>query len=469
MTQQPTTWAHISGYRFLLRRLERALLRGQTGASGEPLRAGTAPLTIGGVLALVAAAGFALLGVLQPEPRLDHARIVMGNHTGALYVRVGDSWHPVLNLASARLIAQTDADPLPVRDAAMRRTKRGPLLGIPGAPAFLGAPLSVDDADWAICDTAGVTTVVVGASGSTAARRLARDQAVLVSTGTGPPAYLLYNGQRAVVDLADTAVVRALRLEGRVPIAVSQALLNAVPEVPPITMPHVRNAGSRAASPSGFPVGSVLRLTRGDGDEFYAVLDTGVQRIGQVAADLLRFGDSRGSAQIARVTPDALRGAQIVNTLPVATFPDRAPQSVDAGLGGTGLAVCVGTRRASGDSSGDSSGEVVFVIGRGVPLPPGQAPVALAQADGAGPALDGVYLPPGRTAYVRGGSAPGTRYLVTDTGVRFPVPDDDAAHDLGLPAQPVAVPWPILVVLPCGPELSRANASVARDVLTAPR
>ncbi|WP_196806411.1 type VII secretion protein EccB, partial [Mycobacterium simiae] len=57
MTQQPTTWAHISGYRFLLRRLERALLRGQTGASGEPLRSGTAPLTIGGVLALITAAG----------------------------------------------------------------------------------------------------------------------------------------------------------------------------------------------------------------------------------------------------------------------------------------------------------------------------------------------------------------------------------------------------------------------------
>lgn len=457
MTYPPTTWAHVNDHRFLLRRLARALLSGQPSAAGEPLRARTAPLTLGGVLAIIAAAGCALLGVLQPEPRLDHARIVMANHTGALYVRVDDTWHPVLNLASARLIAQTDADPLPVRESAMRHTKRGPLLGIPGAPALLGASLSGDDADWSICDSGGVTTVVVGPTGKAAGRRLAPGQALLVGAVAGPPAYLLYGGQRAVVDLSDTAVMRALRLEGRVPIPVSQSLLNAVPEAAPITTPRIRDAGTRAASLPGFPVGSVLRLARGDGDEYYAVLGTGVQRIGQVAADLLRFGDSRGSAEIARVAPDTIRGAQIVNTLPVATFPDRAPQAVDAGLGGARLAVCVGIRVASA--------EVVFVIGHDAPLPPGQVPARLAQADGTGPALDGVFLPPGRTAYVRGSGTTGTRYLVTDTGARFPVADDDAAHDLGLPAQPVTVPWPMLAVLPCGPELSRANASVAHDVL----
>jgi hypothetical protein len=81
-----------------------------------------------------------------------------------------------------------------------------------------------------------------------------------------------------------------------------------------------------------------------------------------------------------------------------------------------------------------------------------------------------VYLPPGRMAYVRstslsGGDArAGTRYLISDTGVRFGVHDDDAAKDLGLPATMVAAPWPILAKLPAGPDLSRANASVAQDV-----
>ena len=77
----------------------------------------------------------------------------MGKESGALYVRVGDSWHPVLNLASARLIAATDANPRPVRESELSRTKRGPLLGIPGAPQLLGSPLPGDESVWTICDT----------------------------------------------------------------------------------------------------------------------------------------------------------------------------------------------------------------------------------------------------------------------------------------------------------------------------
>ena len=93
--------------------------------------------------------------------------------------------------------------------------------------------------------------------------------------------------------------------------------------------------------------------------------------------------------------------------------------------------------------------------------------MTLSQADGSGPALDAVYLPPGRSAYVRGVAEPATRYLVTDTGVRFAIHDDDAAHDLGLPAAAVPAPWPVLAALPSGPELSRQNASVARDAVAA--
>lgn len=77
----------------------------------------------------------------------------------------------------------------------------------------------------------------------------------------------------------------------------------------------------------------MLRITRGDGDEYYAVLSTGVQRVGQVAADLMRFSDSRGAANIIAVTPDVIRGAAIVDSLPVGTFPERAPG--DRGLIGT--------------------------------------------------------------------------------------------------------------------------------------
>jgi type VII secretion protein EccB len=450
--RQPTTRLQISAYRFLLRRLECALLGRDIHTANAPLPARTAPLAVGCALVAIALLGCALPGLLRPQPDLDRARIVMGQRSGALYVRVGDTWHPVLNLASARLIAATPADPQRVRESELARTKRGPLLGIPGAPQLLGEPLSADESAWTICDAeeTGAATVVVGPTGPSV-HRLASDQALLVAPPAGSPTYLLYDGQRAVVDLADTAVVRALRLEGRAPRLVSQSLLNAAPEAPPISAPRVRDAGKAAPGMPGFPVGSVLRITRGDGDDYYVVLPGGVQRIGRVAADLLRFSDSRGTANAIPVAPDAIRAAGIMNTLPVGSFPALAPAG--------GSTVCVAAHRAPSGSY-----DIVFLAGSGQPVPAGQAPVTLSQADGGGPALDAAYLPPGRSVYVRGENRTGTRYLVTDTGVRFAIRDEDAAHDLGLPA-PLAAPWPLLAALPPGPELSRQNASVARDTV----
>jgi len=456
LPRQPTTRLQISGYRFLSRRIECALLGRDMRAVNEPLRARTASLAVGCVLATMTVAGCALLALLRPQAELDRASIVMGQDSGALYVRVGDIWHPVLNLASARLIAATPANPRPVRESDLGRTKRGPLLGIPGAPQFLGQPLSADQSAWTICDAQGTaaTTIVVGPVEGSSVRRLPSDQAALVAPASGSPAYLLYNGRRAVVDLADAAVVRALRLEGRAPRLVSQSLLNTVPEAPPISVPRIRGAGGEAPGLPGFPVGSVLRVTRGDGDDYYVVLPAGVQRIGQVAADLLRFSNSRGTANAITVAPDAIRAAGVVDTLPVAGFPGRAPTLSDGGS-----TLCVTWEPAP---SGDAG--IAFLAGNGLPVRAGQLPVTLSQADGSGPALDAVYVPPGRSAYVRGNGRVGTGYLVTDTGVRFAIHDDDAAHDLGLWA-PIPAPWPVLVALPSGPELSRQGASVARETV----
>src|ERR1700757_2566272 len=387
--RQPTTRLHVSGYRFLSRRIECALLGRDLGAVNEPLPARTAALTVGAALATIAVVACALLALLRPQADLDRVRIVMGKESGALYVRVGDIWHPVLNLASARLIAATDANPQPVRESELRGTKRGPLLGIPGAPQLLGPPLSPDESVWTICDTDSnaATTIVIGPAGGSSVRRLGSEQAVVVAPGSSSPTYLLYNGQRAVVDLADTAVVHALRLDGRVPHIVSQSLLRAVPEAPPITPPRIRDVGGKAAGLPGFPVGSVLRITRAGGDEYYVVLTTGVQRIGQVTADLLRFSNSQGSANVITVAPDALRATPIVTTLPVASFPDRAPN--DGDLNSADTTVCVTWAPTAAGHS-----DVAFAAGSGLPVPGGQVPVTLSQSDGRGPGLDAVYLPP---------------------------------------------------------------------------
>lgn len=455
MPRQPTTGLQVGDYLFELRRVECALLGGDVHTLTDRPRAQRAALTIGCLLAAIAIAVAAVVALLRPRVTLDGTQLVMGQESGALYVRVGDTWHPVLNLASARLVAATAAKPKPVPEADLARTKRGPPLGIPGAPQLIGEPLPADESAWTICDAdrAGTTTVIVGRTDDAAARRLGTGQAALVAAGPASPAYLLYDGQRAIVDLADPAVTRAFRLEGRAPRPVSPALLNAIPEAPPIRAPRIRGAGEKAAALPGFTVGSVVRIARSGGDEYYAVLATGIQRIGQVAADLLRFSNSQGTTNAPTVAPDAIRAARTVDVLPVAGLPDRTPiLSDDSGT------FCVVWRAAPSGHAG-----VTLFGGDRLPLPPGQAAVTLSRSDGPGPALDAVYVPPGRSAYVQ----TGTRYLVTDTGARFPIHDEDAARALGLTTA-IPAPWPILQTLPAGPELSREKASTARDLVPAP-
>ncbi len=427
-------------------------------AANESIRAPAQWLGVGLVLAVVSTVGCVLLAVLRPVPTASNAPILMERRSGALYVRLGETLHPVLNLASARLIARTNADPQPMDAVALRRDKLGATLGIPGAPQFLGEPLSASESRWTVCDSADRTTVVVGAASQPEA--LTRDQTLLVSTAGGST-YLLFAGRRAVVNLDDAAVVRALGIVDQAPLQVSSTLLNLVPEAPPIAAPRIADAGKRGPdSLPGFPVGSVLRVARSGGDEYYVVLRDGVQRVGQLAADLVRFSDSHGTRTAIPVAPDVIRATKAVTRLPVSDFPDRSSLQAPA----RDTTICARW------TSVPPGGAAVSVSLGAPPIPVGHAPVILAQADAGGPAVDAVYVPPGRLAYVRatslsgGDAAAGIRYLIADTGVRFSVRDDDAARDLGLPPTMIPAPWPILATLPAGPDLSRANASVAHDV-----
>src|SRR6185369_7355937 len=104
MARQPTTRLQVSGYRFLVRRMEHALLRGDVRMLHDPTRAQSLSLTAGCVLAIVVVAGCAILAFLRPSSGVGDAGIVMSRDSGALYVRIDDTLHPVLNLASARLV-----------------------------------------------------------------------------------------------------------------------------------------------------------------------------------------------------------------------------------------------------------------------------------------------------------------------------------------------------------------------------
>ncbi len=455
MGRKPTTRLELSGYRFLVRRMEHALVRGDIRMLDDPLRGQSLSLIAGAGVAAIIVAVCAVLAFLRPLGALDAAPIVMDRDSGALYVRIGDTWHPVSNLASARLIVGSPDVPRAVHAGAITAAKRGPQVGIAGAPATIGEPLSSDEISWAICDSASTTTLIVGRTNpQNATAGPDSDGNVLVTDGSAT--YLIYDGWRARVDLRDATVVRVLGLEGVVPRPVSPALLQSVPEAPPIAVPRVAAAGSPGLA--GFTVGTVVRLERAHATEYYVVLAGAVQRIGEVAADLIRFTVAQPAGDIRTVAADTIAVAHTAETLPVGTFPRRTGV-VD------GRVLCAGWAPHGGSGRTNTS----ITVGDSLPVDGSAAVVELVQADGDGPAVDAFAMPAGRSAYVRSagvtgdGGVGGSLFMLTDFGVLFGVRDADTAAHLGLSGQPRPAPWPMLARLPRGPELSKAAASVLRD------
>jgi type VII secretion protein EccB len=456
------TRQQLGAQRFLTRRMAHALVRRDVAMHDDPLRAQSLSLVAGCLLAAIAVAVCAAIAMVRPRGVPASAPIVMAGDSGALYVRIGDVLHPVLNLASARLIARAAVDPVAADAASLAGAERGPMVGIAGAPAVIGAP--VRGAAWTVCDGEG-TVVAIGDApldGFDASRPV-----LVTPRGEGAATtYLLYDGRRAEVDLRSTAVVRALHLDGVAPVAVSRTLLDVVPEAPALAVPRIAGAGTTGpAALGGAPVGAVVRVQRAGSSEHYVVLRDGIQSIGEVAADLIRFAYDRHARPATTVAPAAIGTLPIVTSLAVTAFPQHSRVPIGRA---DGSAVCARWRGGAAATT-----NTVVLNGGSSHKPPWDVR-ALAQADGEGPNVDAVVIPGGVSAYVRSArvvgddGTTGARFMVSDAGVVFGVRDGEAAGFLGLGPSAEAAPWPVLAHLPRGPELSTEAASVARDGLPAP-
>ncbi|MGW5073273.1 type VII secretion protein EccB [Rhodococcus sp. NPDC004095] len=468
MAAQPTSRWQVSGYRFLVRRMEHALVRRDVRMLHDPMRSQSRALAAGALLAVIALAGCAALALIRPQDKIGDARIVVGKDSGAMFVVLEDTLHPVLNLASARLIVAGADTPVVVQETELGSLPRGPLLGIPGAPSALP---SDDPGAWTVCDSiapggakAVSTAVIVGGPDlPDGVRDLSADEALLVQGTDGT--YLVHDGTRSRVDLGDHAVSLAFDLDGVVPRPVSAGLLGAIPEAPALTPPVIRDAGAQPSySFQGKPIGSVVQVQDAQETRYYAVLADGLQRIGRATADLIRYADSQGAAGMDIVTPDAVTGPPQSTALAVETFPDTPPHIVDDRRDPVG---CLSWRPVFGD--GGVRATVAVVAGNRLPLPADARPVTLAQSDGTGDNADAFFVRPGVGALVHStGITPasgrqGALFFVADTGVRYGVENRDTATLLGFGDATAPAPWPILGLLAPGPELGREAAFLAHD------
>lgn len=465
MPRRITTRAQVSGYRFGLTRAEHALIRRDVRLLHDPLRAQSRALLAGVVVAVLILAGAGVYGLIRPAPSIGDARIV-ADPGGGLFVRVDDVMHPVLNLASARLVLGSPELVKSVSEASLRESPRGPTLGIPGAPASLPGAANGDESAWTVCDGAAGTTVLAGTDPPASST----DTGVLVVVGG--ERWLLYVDRRgdvptpvrARVDTSRIEVMRALGLEDVEPRAVSAALLDTFPERPPLAIPEVPGRGSLGLL--GSRVGAVVRTASAAGAHVYrVVLADGVQEVPETAADMLLAVDSE-SSEIRDVSPAEIARIPVVERLAVGHFPDLAPTM----RGRSDEVVCRHWERGADDAAGRPIARERLIVTDRLPVPAAGAPVGLASADGAGEGVDAVYLAPGTAEYIAvtgitvDSALAGQRFLITDTGVRHRLAGDDVATSLGLADVPLRAPWSVISLIPEGVELSRAAALTERDV-----
>nr|6SGY_A Chain A, ESX-3 secretion system protein EccB3 [Mycolicibacterium smegmatis MC2 155]6SGY_B Chain B, ESX-3 secretion system protein EccB3 [Mycolicibacterium smegmatis MC2 155] len=405
--------------------------------------------------------------------------ILADRSTSALYVRVGEQLHPVLNLTSARLISGSPDNPTMVKTSEIDKFPRGNLLGIPGAPERM-VQNAATDAEWTVCDAVGganpgVTVIAgpLGADGERAAP-LPPDHAVLVHSDAepNPGDWLLWDGKRSPIDLADRAVTDALGLGGQAlaPRPIAAGLFNAVPAAPALTAPVIPDAGAAPQFELSLPVPVGAVVVAYDADNtarYYAVLSDGLQPISPVLAAILRNTDSHGFAQPPRLGPDEVARTPMSRGLDTSAYPDNPVTLVEASAHPVTCAHWTKPSDAAESSLSVLSGAVL-------PLAEGLHTVDLVGA-GAGGAANRVALTPGTGYFVQtvgaepGSPTAGSMFWVSDTGVRYGIDtaeDDKVVAALGLSTSPLPVPWSVLSQFAAGPALSRGDALVAHDAVS---
>jgi type VII secretion protein EccB len=147
----------VEAYSFSRRRLVTAFVSGAPGGREvEPTRPGRT--IVGGLaLAVLLVAGAAIAGIFAPRDpdAWNKPGLVVSKETGAAYVILEESDHPVLrpviNITSARLILQGDVEPTLVSQDTIDEQVIGDDIGILGAPASLPTPSLLIETGWTAC------------------------------------------------------------------------------------------------------------------------------------------------------------------------------------------------------------------------------------------------------------------------------------------------------------------------------
>ncbi|WP_433222854.1 type VII secretion protein EccB [Microtetraspora malaysiensis] len=454
-------------HRLMTQRLGTALLQAEPDLPEAPMRRHTVASFGGVMLAVLVMAVFGIWGLLKPggaTSLTDPGQLLVEEESGAVYIysEAGKTLLPVANYASARLLLETpDVTVRNVSAKSLAEFDRGPLVGIPGAPASLPAPEKLVRGPWSACvtevaDAAGSrTSYVTLVGGRDVGGRQIGEDAMAVEDGRQE--WLIWGDQRMRV-VGDAA----RSLVGANPKKVPAAWLNSLPEGPGFRSPDVPGRGRRLRGPDGTSavVGQVFTVPAmaGTPARWYVLMGDGLAPISITQASLLlEDPESKKKAYGRRPVMPIPIDAATANSAPVSKtdmtvpgMPTEMPHIMTPDLSAPLCAVYADSE------SGSARARLTIGSRIEIPVPP---------ASGDQEHFDQVLLPPGAAAVA--GVLPGddqlaavhTYFLVTDQGRRFAVASADLLADLGYQVSDAApVPTQILHLIPEGPALDPAAA-----------
>lgn len=476
MPRTPTTPSQVSGHRFLVRRIEHALVRADSRMLHDPLRTRSRALFIGCTLVVLLAAGTAILSLVRPQGgSSQNEQLIVVAGTQSLHVRINERLHPVANLASARLILGSPVEPKRVRSSALDNEDISFAVGIEGAPQVPATPSALAKVGaqksakgeasevtqgagaaklaMSVCELTGqelsrprvvTQTLVRLAEVDADLQELAKTHADSAVVTDGQSNWLVSQGYRSRLDAnhpEHAAVARALGLEAAPVRPVSAAFLRAVPEVPTLVAPNVPNRGARTAFAAPFDiVGNVVQA----GGRRVLVLDDGAATLSPVLGELLAAHSPVLEASENQLAAVPVAAAPVVPGLPA------KPLSFSANSGWLCAGRIAGQPQAMVQWSQEKPG------GREVDYP---------HSDGPGAAVDGFVDARSGQRNSIAVSVGGAVHVISPEGMRFAVHDRTTLAAMGFNAStsPEAggtrpVDWTVLAALRAGPELSKQAA-----------
>ncbi|GAA4613308.1 type VII secretion protein EccB [Saccharopolyspora hordei] len=441
----------VEAHSFLVGRILAAVLRTDPDDPNRPLRRTTVGMA-GGVGVAVLVMGIVLVvslltGMGSGAWREEPGFLVVDTGSGNRYMLVDGRLRPVLNYASARLLAEGEPPVAKVDGAELADFPKGAPIGIPGAPDALPSP-TAGGQPWTVCagvrpDAPRVAATVGPLPGATP---LGADEAVLVRVGDQH--HLVWAGTR--LRITAPWVPRALGLDPSDAVEVDSAWLNTLPAGPDLGAPPVPHGGA-GPTVAGQPtvVGQLVTAPEAVGDTTFVVDPGGLVPVSRTVAALIGADPGLALPPTLTITPAQL-AAQDVLPAPVwqAELPPQPPTPIDLDR----RVPCV---RWTADevevvSAPDLTGATVDSRMAGVTRD--------------GRVADLVDVRPGAGFIARTRPAPGVPgagvYLITEAGAKYPVANERAAEALGYSvdtAEPV--PADLLALLPTGPVLDLIGTS----------